>query len=125
MKECDFHYTFTLSLCKLNLIWEELHVNDELNNNEEFDFEDLFDGEEDEIAIDPNLPHVKVLVPGREAIYVVTTAEGITAADALYQAGFTVRPGVDQVFVDGTQAGMQTVVLPGSTITPVGAVKGG
>ncbi len=96
-------------------------------NDDIFDqINDLFDDEEPTGPSLGGVPQVKVLLTGRPEQYVALGDGENTVAQVLDAAGLMVRPGSrTDVYIDGVQAGLDTVVQPGQTIVPIGAVKGG
>lgn len=82
---------------------------------------------EDDLGTEDMGPTVRVMLAGRSPIDVPLPGEGqsMTVATALDRANVAIRAGEQTVYVDGVQAGMETMVGVGQTIMPVGAVKGG
>ena len=97
--------------------------------SEEISISDLFDDEEElealaqEFAVD--VPSVYIALPGGAPQRIAIAPGMDTVAQILDSADITLRASDQSIWVDGTPAGLETQVQPGSTITAVGRAKGG
>jgi len=94
-------------------------VDNELNN-----IEDLFEELPQEIAqFEEDVPTVRVRIAGSLPVD-VPVQEASTVGDILTTANIALAPNTE-IYVNGVQGGLDSVVNPGDTIAPVGLVKGG
>lgn len=89
----------------------------------DFNINELF-GEEEPVAEEQveQGPIVTMVTPGGE--YDVSWQEGMTLRDAINALEFS-PSATAQFWVNGSEAGMDTVLPEGATITSVGKVAGG
>lgn len=92
---------------------------DEINH-----ISDLF-AEEDIAPEFTNAPTVTINLPGREPLYVAMTGETMSVREAMNAANIMLPAGTNEVWVDGQQGGIDTILREGAQVTPVGNVKGG
>lgn len=94
-------------------------------DREELSIEDLFEDEEEDVAEEQmDLPGVYVALPSSPARY-INVRPGMTVAQVLSAADIYLSANDQSIWIGGVQAGLDTVVQPGDTITAVGRAKGG
>jgi len=94
-------------------------------DNELNAIEDLFEELPQELAqFEEDVPTVRVRIAGSLPVDVPLQQEAATVSDILTTANIALAPNTE-IYVNGVQGGLDSVVNPGDTIAPVGLVKGG